>query len=242
MKIPHPRPAKLSDPHRDFTPKLLAELLATPDSQLQWNHLQNLLGPFLPAGTYQESVYFLPFAFAGLRRDDDALELTASVTWFVSEYADNLASDGILDECRAEIMSCLLYWMRDFTVLHFDRAACAAKGWGLLCFDYVLRSEAICQTLCDLDRYNRHADLTDEFIARLASSDDPASVGWFLELARAQNDVCHPPVRASFHRYFSDIAFLARKQAIAEEHLRSTTASPTYWDDAFLKIGLKTDR
>ena len=239
VKIPYPRPRKLSDPHSDFTPKLLAELLATPDNQLQWNHFQNLLGPFLPAGTYRESVYFLPLAFNYLRRSDDALEFTTSVTWFVSEYADDLAADGLLDECRTEITSCLLHWMRDFTVLHFDRDACAAKGWGLWYFDYVQRSQDICETLCDLDRFARHADLADAFISQLVSSDEPVSVGWFFELARGQDDVYHPPTRESFHRHFSDVALLTHKQAIAEEHLAPVTASPTYWNDVFTKLGLK---
>ncbi len=157
----------------------------------------------------------------------------------MSEYADELADDGLLDECRAEITSCLLHWMRDFTVVYFDRDACAAKGWGRLYFDYVPRFEDICETLCDLDRFARHADLADEFITRLALSDDPMSVGWFFELARGQDDVYHPPARESFQCHFSDTALLARKQAIAEEHLRPTTASPTYWNDVFTKLGLK---
>jgi hypothetical protein len=217
---------------------LLAELLATPDDQLQWQQLQSLLGPFLPAGTYQESVYFLPFAFACLRHGDDALDLTTSVTWFVSEYADELATDGLLDECRSEIAGCLLHWTRDFTVIHFDRDACAAKGWALPYFDYVQRCEAICETLCDLDRFARHADLADGFITRLSSSNEAVSVGWFLELARGQDDVYHPPTRESFQRHFTDIALLTQKQAIAEKHLRPTTASPTYWNGVFTKLGL----
>ena len=240
MKIPYPRPKNLSDPHFDFTPELLAEILATPDDQLQWHQFKSLLGPFLQAGTYQESVYFLPLAFACLHRGDDALDLTTSVTWFVSKYAADLAADGLLDECRSEIAGCLLHWTRDFTVIHFDRDACAAKGWGLRYFDHVQRSEAICETLCDLDRFARHADLADGFITRLASSDEAVSVGWFLELARAQDDVYHPPTRESFQRHFTDIALLTHKQAIAEEHLRPTTASPTYWNDVFTKLGLET--
>jgi len=153
--------------------------------------------------------------------------------------ADDLADDGLLAECRSEIVGCLLHWTRDFTVTHFDRDACAAKGWGRRYFDYVQRSEAICETLCDLDRFARHADLADGFITRLASSDEPVSVGWFLELARGQDDVYHPPTRESFQRHFTDIALLTHKQVIAEEHLRRATASPTYWNDVFTKLGLE---
>ena len=184
MKIPYSRPTRLSDPHSDFTPETLDQLLAVPDDKLEWHHLQNLLGPFLPAGTYQESVYFLPLAFEFLLRENDALDLTTSVTWFVSEYGDDLARDGLLDECRSSIEACLLHWTRDFTVEHFDRDACAAKGWRRSYFDYVRRSEAVCKTLCDLDRFARHADLADRFITQLASSTQPVSSGWFLEFPR----------------------------------------------------------
>jgi hypothetical protein len=64
-------------------------------------------------------------------------------------------------------------------------------------------------------------------------------VGWFLELARGQDDVYHPPARESFQRYFTDIALLTLKQAIAEVHLKPKTASPTYWDDVFIQLGLE---
>ncbi len=239
VKIPYPRPTKLSDPHFDFTPESLNELLATPDEKLEWHHLRNLLGPFLPAGTYQESVYFLPFAFQSLHREKDALDLTTSVCWFISEYADDLARDRLLDECRSETESCLRRWVADLTIEHFDRSGCAAKGWGLAYFDYVHRSEAVCETLCDLDRFGRHADLADRFITGLASSDEPVASGWFLELARAQDDVYHPPPRESFQSYFTDTTLLAHKQAIVQEHLAPTSPSPTYWNDVFTKLGLE---
>jgi len=242
MRLPYPRPSKLSDPHFDFTPETLGQLLGTPDGKLQWHQLQSLLGPFLPAGTFRESAYFLPFAFECLNREEEhALDLTTSVTWFVSEYADELATDGLLEECRSEIMGCLLHWTRDFSVVHFDRDACAAKGWRLGYFDYVQRAEAICQTLCDLDRFARHADLADRFIRHLSSSIEPASVGWFLELARSQDDVYHPPAREAYQRHFTDMRLLAQKQSVVEQRLAATTASSTYWNDVFTQLGLKRD-
>jgi hypothetical protein len=239
VKIPYPRPKKLSDPHSDFTEELLNQLLTIPDEELEWHHLRDLLGPFLPAGTYQESAYFLPFAFRSLHHEKNALDLTTSVCWFISEYADDLAKDGNLDACRAETEGCLRHWIADFTIKHFDRDGCAAKGWGLSYFDYVHRSEAVCETLCDLDRFARHADLADRFITGLALSNEPVASGWFLELARAQDDVYHPPSRESFQSYFTDTALLARKQAIVQEHLAPVATSPTYWNDVFTKLGLE---
>lgn len=240
MKIPYPRPTKLSDPHFDFTPEFLSQLLAIPDDKLEWHHLRNFLGPFLPAGTYQESVYFLPFAFQSLHLEEDALDLTTSICWFISEYADDLSRDGLLDQCRSEAEGCLRHWVADFTVDHFHRDDCAAKGWRRPYFDYVHRSEAVCETLCDLDRFARHADLADRFITWLALSDESVASGWFLELARRQDDVYHPPIRESFQSYFTDTALLTHKQAIVQEHLAPATTSPTYWNDVFTKLGLES--
>jgi hypothetical protein len=241
VKVPCFRPTTLSDPYSDFTPETLKQLLATPDHKLKWHHLKALLGPFLPAGTYQESVYFLPLAFEFLHRGEGALDITTSVTWFVSEYADNLAKDGLLAECRSEIEGCLFSWTKDFVVEHFDRDRCAAKGWRLTYFDYVHGTETVCETLCDLHRFVRHADLADHFIARLASSTAPVSSGWFLELARAQSDVYHPPRRDAFKRCFGDALLIAQKAAVVREYLAATTASPTYWGDVFLQLGLAAD-
>jgi hypothetical protein len=241
VKIPYSRPKTLSDPYSDFSPEELEQLLAVPDDKLEWHHLRNLLGPFLPAGTYQESVYFLPLAFEFLRRQDDSLDLTTSVTWFISEHADHLAKDNLLGECRSEIERCLLHWTGDFAVKHFDRDGCAAKGWRLVYFDYVRGSATVCETLCDLHRFKRHADLADHFITLLALSTSAASSGWFLELARAQNDVYRPPRREVFQRYFSDTGLLARKAAIVRQHLAAKTASPTYWQDVFSRLGLVGD-
>jgi hypothetical protein len=48
------RPGALSDPFRDNTPATLRELLRNTDSELRWGGFNALLGPHLPAGTYEE--------------------------------------------------------------------------------------------------------------------------------------------------------------------------------------------
>jgi hypothetical protein len=187
MKVPYARPSKLSDPYSDFTPELLDELLSIPDEKLELTHLRSLLGPFLPAGTYSESIYFLPYAFNHLRKhEDNALDLTTSVTWFISEYANQLEADGLLNSCRAEVMQCFLHWIENFSVIHFDKAECQANGYSLSYFDYVHNSEVVCETLCDLDRFIRHLDIADDFFERLAKPTAPA-VSEFVTSKRGIN-------------------------------------------------------
>jgi hypothetical protein len=81
------RPKTLSDTFHDNTPAGLRELVAKPDERLGWGDFKDLLGPHLPAGTYDEVVYFLPLAFDHVRAKNwDALDLCSSLAWFCSEY------------------------------------------------------------------------------------------------------------------------------------------------------------
>jgi hypothetical protein len=241
MKIPYSRPTSLSDPFHDFTPEWLEQLLATSDDNLKWNDFVSLLGPFMPAGTYAESVYFLPLAYRYLDGGEHALDVTTSVCWFISEYAERLAKDGLLDECRAEMRVLLLGWVSDFTVKHFDRDDRTRMGWGLICKDIVFNCETLCQTLEDLFRFVRHMDLADGFIMELALSEKPVSGAWFLELARAhvENDVYPPPAHEASESLLTDGRLLAEKAVIVRKHIAPVTASPTYWNDVFSKLGLE---
>lgn len=92
-KIPtvRPRPNKLSDPYHDFVEEHLEELLNTADPEMHWRHYQNLLGPYAPAGTYDEVVYFLPRAFDYMMHGKDVLEeVPLAIVCFSSQNADEL--------------------------------------------------------------------------------------------------------------------------------------------------------
>ena len=134
LDVSYPRPSRLSDPHHDFSDDFTRAILARPDRELRWNDFKNILGPFLPAGTNEESVYFLPLALEYIASHDDvALDLVTSIVWFVSEFADRLAADGLLVGSRGRIGECFGIWTSRFDVMHFDHASCRAKGWGLNC-------------------------------------------------------------------------------------------------------------
>ena len=121
FRVKHPRPRKLSDPYHDFSAKMLEELLALPDDKLKAHHYVQLLGPTLPAGTYKESVYFLPVAFRhllALTPDDYTLELIRSIIGFVAINTSWLEKDRILDTVRGCIQECFDHWTNQFIVVH----------------------------------------------------------------------------------------------------------------------------
>jgi hypothetical protein len=241
LDVAYPRPTVLSDPFHDFFADTTRAILAKPDAEFGWSEFKNILGPFLPAGTYDESVYFLPPAFEYIvSHDDEALDLVTSIVWFVSEYSDRLAADGLLHGARERIGECFRIWTRRFKVMHYHESACRAKQWGINYLDLVEQSEVVCEGMCDLVRFGRHADLADGFFRQLAEhGSDPMKAAWFLEMSRARNDVRHPPKRESISLLLSDENLIRSAVSIVKSSLTATERSPTYWRDTIWEVAFE---
>jgi hypothetical protein len=235
------RPKMLSDPFHDNTPAGLRELVAKPDERLGWGDFKDLLGPDLPAGTYDEVVYFLPLAFDHVRAKNwDALDLCSSLAWFCSEYSDRLASDNVVEAARAELGALLREWTARFAIVHFDKSACASKGWSLGHFDLVEMSETVCEMLCDLVRYTRHADIAEQFIVDLVNFDaNPVVAAWLLELIRSREDVAYrPPLLPRLEEASTDHRLLRTAYESTQTNEQIRESSPTYWRDTLSKLGI----
>jgi len=236
----HARPRALTDPFNDNAPANLTALLRKGDSELRWGDFKTLLGPHLPAGTYEEIAYFLPLAFDYIRSDDAvALDLCSSLVWFCSEYKDQLAADRAIDTARHQLLGLLRKWTSQFNVVHFDRSMCLEKGWVKKdYFDLVERSETLCQTLCNLVEYEAHADLTERFILELIDfGPDAVKASWLLELMRAREDVYRPPQNQRLELASADHALLLAAYKLTQTVAEIRDCSPTYWRDALAKIG-----
>ncbi len=244
IDLPYRRPASLSDPFHDFTEDMLTEILETPDKQMTWWHYQQILGPYLPAGSYEVTAYFLPRAFDHIRsHDDDALELVTSLAWFISEYRSKLESDGALDACRNLMSSCLDQWTAEFTVIHFDRAGCQEKGWGLRYFDYVKLAEVVAEGTCDLVRFSAHADIAIELYKRVAREGAaPIEAAWYLEFARQHytDEVRTPPKQGEIIKIIEDKDIAERSAQIVAAELDGFADFPSYWRDTFNGLGIES--
>jgi hypothetical protein len=245
LKLPYPRPQTLSDPFHDNTPDRLASLLGTDDDDLQWHDYQMLLGPFLPAGTYEESAYFLPLAFDYiLSHDDQSADLIPSLVWFVSEYSPQLQRDRALDSARSRISDCLDQWTSRFIVMHDDGAACRKKGWNIRYRDHVPQSATVIEALNCLVRFKRHEDLAVSFFLDLANAEsDPVKSAWFLEIARrhVSRDIDRPPRRHPVIRPLMDDVERANKHAVVvRQSLPGYREDATYWLDLFALLGIAT--
>ena len=240
MSVRQSRPHHLSDPFHDFTEEHLYEILDTRDDQLEWHHFQSLLGPFVPAGTYDEVIYFYPKAFSFvLENDEAATNLVTSLVWFASEFADRLANDGLLDVTRQNLTACFDHWTDNFNVIYFNRRRCKEKGWGIGYFDYVKHSEVICEGTCALVKFKTHSDLAESFVRSLANhSGNAMKAAWFLEYARSRNDVYHPPRHTGIQGLLNDRHLLLEAANVVLEKMVDAERSPTYWEDTFRLLGL----
>ena len=239
MKEPYSRPTKLSDPCNDWRPAELKEILATPDCDLSLRHYHALFQIGCPAGSYDESVYFLSMGLDFIRTHrDKSLDCISDIIWFVSKHSKLLKDDGLLEPICQKIQSCLQGWTNDFQIRHFDEKACDENGWRLKHFDHVDRQEVVCLMLDDLERFESQAEWADRFLDDLITSNLPEKAAWTIELARSQHDVYHPPVRTRFVEVFNDLNLLLKKKQLVERSPLFPFASPTYWQDTLREIGI----
>ena len=249
--VPHPRPTHLSDPFKDNRVVELDALLALPDSDLGSGDYQRLFSVGVPAGTYTEVVYFLPRAFGFLlSHDEEAIDCVTEVAWFMSEYADDLRRDGLIQKVRGAMGVCLDHWSTRFEVQHWDRAGCEAKGWELNHNDIVKNGELIVEALRALTEHSVHADLAHNFVRTLCTDGcDATRAAWFLGLAREQADLMdlreeHPgvPLPTSFPSSIRTLLGDQRRLVRAAEMVRSGFPKAdilgTYWTDTFAILAL----
>jgi hypothetical protein len=234
------RPRTLSDPHRDYEFQLATDALLLPDAKLHWHHFQSLLGPYKAAGTYEEVVYFLPLALDHLiEHEAHALDLVTTPIWFASEYDEQLRHDKLRNAVRDRIRDGFSNWTREFNVIHFDEAACQAKGWGLPHCDVVKFSEIICEGTQDLVRFKKHADIALELFQSFANhGGDDVKAAWLLELASAQTAVYSPPDDHHIRDLLNDRKLLVSAAEVVRSNRIGRDPSPTYWDDTFAKLDL----
>lgn len=217
---------------------MLNNLLRKDDSQLNWSDFSCLFGPHLPAGTYEELIYFLPAAFNYLKHhEEDALDLVTPIFGFCSKNAELLRNDGFELLVREQITECLNYWIRDFRIKHYDKEMCIRKGWRLIYQDIVQNTETICEGISDLVRFESFSPLAVEFIKSLAHhGGDLTKASWFLELSRARSDVYAPPEAPEIQSLLSDSNLL--NEAYAVVWPEACDYRLTYWHDTFQKLGL----
>jgi hypothetical protein len=184
FKTLYGKPRTLTDRYDECRPEAVTRLLLKPEAELNWRDFNLLFRAGVAPATYEEGLYFIPTAFAFLRgsRWQEVLDCLADVIWFVSEYAARLEKDGLLSECREQLLSLLRERVAQFVVIHLDCEKNLQMGRDRDYYDYVENSELVSQTLEALYRFQTLRGLADEFVGVLSQAQGEAvKSAWFLQ-------------------------------------------------------------
>jgi len=178
------KPKTLTDRYDECSAEAITRLLRKPEAELGWNDFNMLFLVGVAPASYEEGVYFLPEAFAFLRRNPsaDGINCVADVIWFISEYAERLRQDGLLEECREEVRALLAEQTREFVILHWDRATSPEMCGKRDHRDHV-GNDLPWHTLEALLRFRTLGAWAEEFLDTLLTArGEPLKSAWFLEL------------------------------------------------------------
>lgn len=98
------KPKELSDPYFDHTQHYLKELLAKDAHELTFSDYRNLFSRYLPAGTFEEVIYYLPSSieYICLQDIDDQGEIIDEWIIFIFKHAEQI--HNLFDVCIEDII------------------------------------------------------------------------------------------------------------------------------------------
>jgi len=183
FKTLYGKPKGLTDHYDECSDELMARVLGKPEAALTWSDFNALFRVGVAPASYEEGLYFLPEAFALLRRNpnDDAVHCVADVMWFISEYAARLEADGLLKACREQVADLLREHTAQFVVIHWDREKNRQMGCDREHHDYIKNGQLVCDTVEALLRFQTLAAWALAFLETLRRAENnPLKSAWFL--------------------------------------------------------------
>ena len=158
----YPRPAKFSDPGADFSEEELSELIRKQDSDLTEGDLMCIFQGALPAGEYQEVMYFLPIALKHIAEDKEIDTADNFLCW-MGHNEESLRADGCYDN------------LLDFFELLFAylTSECVFNGMHM-------RDGALCDTIVYILNDSHH-ERGDVLLQKyLGSAENYVQAAWLL--------------------------------------------------------------
>jgi hypothetical protein len=240
FQTPHHRPTKLSNPHRHFSQSTVDRIIQSDDEHLTWSDFKIIFHWGTPAGSYDEIVYFLPLALRLMKNNPrDSLEFMPGVLCFIEHEIQRLESDSLDQSTRRAIEEIFQAWTSRFVVVHYDVAACRAKGWTLDHDDIVENSQSVLELVENLQTFPAFPEFADELITSLAIQQEyPIQSAWFLEYARLDSSIRLIEVTPAQRRLIEDRVLLQDHYDRIARTIVPRTASPTYWPDLRISLGL----
>jgi hypothetical protein len=204
---------------------------------------------------YEEQLFYLPYALEYLIvHPSEGEDYLADLVYFMSVNSNSLRNDGVLEAIHASIAIIFKFWTKAFDVVHFDLAACRAKGYRLDHSDYVENSQEVREMIDCLLRYQPNSQLAENLVSTwMRPNRTDTESAWLLEFAKEERrgydyySRTYPGkewenIPTKFVPLIFEAVTDTRNLQRALDQIRTTIIknekSPTYWPDLIAALGL----
>src|SRR4051794_9225342 len=181
------RPIRLSNRNCCYSNERIAEIDAKSLDTLSWSDFEAIFTLSACTAKYDEQLYYLPVALSYLAaRPDDGPDFVPGLVHFIASHREALIQDNYYSPSIEELRRAFAVWTAQFSVVHFDASACAAKGWRIDHDDIVENSGAVKDLIDALVTHGLSA-VADDLVRQWQASDhDDIRSAWLLEFAKEQ--------------------------------------------------------
>lgn len=229
FNIPYPRPKKLSDPECDFSQEELVRIINTPDEKIKLDELLCIFQSYLPAGTYEESVYFLPIAMQYLfdQKEDNESLLRNLMIW-CSTYKKELEKDMLYEQFLLSLKKIFFSITQSF---------CIGKD------GYPLNGDFVCVLVAYTNEFSSYTSFGNKLLSdRFEKINTYVDAAWVLVLFEYLTYItCHSPYYSKdFIKWFNkkQTIFFARKLIFKECSRNQSPKQILFWGHILTQCGL----
>jgi hypothetical protein len=195
----------------------------------------------IPAGTYEEVIYFLPLAFRSILASEMlAGEIIPDVISFVSDHDIQFRKDNLSEPSRDCLREFLVTWSQDFNIVdHITQRP--VEGFERIKHIYYVKfSDLIVMMTGEFIRHHTYRDIAESFVRDLAAFEtDAKKAAWFLEYAQRRKDPWFPKMDEAIAALIHDEDALMKAALVILDTFPPNTPLPPYWRQAFRALRLE---
>lgn len=168
--------------------EFLNYLLEKSDKELEGVDYRDLLNSNILAGTFEETVYYLPLAVDYLcSNNDDRGEMVDEFVDYLFINKDKIESCFNLElkEILDHVLSCNI---REYSVVQINKTECRKLGWGIDSYRYVRRRGMVIELFKNISKFKSGKDWIEKKIEELKNG-NLIEKKWLYELYEECNEI-----------------------------------------------------
>lgn len=182
------KPDRLSAFGHLNNPEFLEYLLEKSDEELEGVDYRDLLNTNILAGTFEETVYYLPLAVDYLcGNTEDIGEMIDEFIDYIFVNKSKIESDFNIkiEEILNYVLNCNI---EEYSIVHMGKVECRALGWGIDSYRYVRRSGIVIELFKDISKFKSGRKWVKKKIKELKNG-TVTQKKWLYELYEKCNEV-----------------------------------------------------